>query len=230
MKGGTGGPQNTNLPQNTRSAQAVQLAREKMARRAEEEKKEDDMKKQLEESAAPTKSGAEVPDDQPPQPKQQNVDEGARSGLPGVTSQAPPSIPVGEVSGVKQLLPFPTDTVTREKVKEWVDNLPLEGEYDEMLSETFSSTDTVPPPAYSPSPQTQDRLKQVRVRVEKVKVPSEVQETPELDLSDDAASDESLSGLAPKLRDLMHGVEVAASSYFLNTSKSSSSRSLPPLS
>ena len=131
---------------------------------------------------------------------------------------------------MKQLLPFPTDSVTREKVKEWVDNLPLEGEYDDMLSETISPTDTVPPPAYSPSPQTQDRLKQVRVRVEKVKVPSEVQETPELDLSDDAASDESLSGLAPKLRDLMYGVEVAASSYLLNTSKSSTSRSLPPLS
>ena len=56
-----------------------------------------------------------------------------------------------------------------------------------------------------------------------MRVPYEVQETPELDLSDDAASDESLSGLAPKLRDLVYSVEVAASSYVLNTSKSSAS-------
>ena len=92
--------------------------------------------------AADARTGTEDPDDQPPQPKQQKLDEGAISGLPGVTSQAPPSIPVGEVSGVKQLLPIPTDTVVREKVKEWVDSLPLEGVYDDMASESNTSIDT----------------------------------------------------------------------------------------
>ena len=92
--------------------------------------------------AADVRTGTEDPDDQPPQPKQQKLDEGAISGLPGVTSQAPPSIPVGEVSGVKQLLPIPTDTVVREKVKEWVDSLPLEGVYDDMASESNTSIDT----------------------------------------------------------------------------------------
>ena len=46
--------------------------------------------------------------------------------------------------------------------------------------------------------------------VQKVKAPSEVQETPDLDMSDAASDDESLSGLAPRLRELKYGVEVPA--------------------
>ena len=157
--------------------------------------------------AVDARTDTENPDDQPPQPKQQKLDEGASSGLPGVTSQSPPPFPLVELSGVKQLLPLPTDTVTSENVKKWVENLPQEGVYDEMPSEANTSIDTVPPPAYYPSPQTQDRLKQVRVMVQNVKAPSEVGETPDLDMSDADSDDVSL-GL--RLRKLKYGVEVPA--------------------
>ena len=126
--------------------------------------------------------------------RQQKLEEGAKSGqgkisLPGGSrAQAPPSIPPGEVCVRQQVSPSPRDTVddapkhggkkvekqksSKNKVEKWVENLAAIDEFDEIRTESIISEDTVAPPAYSPSPQVQDKLKLVRVMLEKVKVPS----------------------------------------------------------
>ena len=126
--------------------------------------------------------------------KQQKLEEGAKSGqgkisLPGGSrAQAPPSIPPGEVCVRQQVSPSPRDTVddapkhggkkvekqksSKNKVEKWVENLAAIDEFDEIRTESIISEDTVAPPAYSPSPQVQVKLKLVTVMLEKVKVPS----------------------------------------------------------
>ena len=48
----------------------------------------------------------------------------------------------------------------KDRVKIWVDNLPMEEEFDELFSESLSYIDTVPPPS-SPSPQQEDCQKEL---------------------------------------------------------------------